>query len=147
MQSCEIRTGSCGVVQVDLGSFIFPTLRLCGNCDQPATIEQLQQNTGRCNDQQGIYFIFEILIQMCCFDVCWQIQSIDSCEQKHTTTMVYGSYLASLTDTVASLYTKQKVKHSVRKKSIPNKSMQLWHLKQFDMRLILTFQKKFGDQY
>ena len=40
----------------------------------------------------------------------------------HTTKTVYGSELASLTDTVASLYTKQKVKHSVRK-SIPNKGM------------------------
>ena len=40
----------------------------------------------------------------------------------HTTKTVYGSDLASLTDTVASLYTKEKVKHSVRK-SIPNKVM------------------------
>ena len=42
----------------------------------------------------------------------------------HTTKTVYGSELASLTDTVASLYTKQKVKHSVRK-SIPNKGILL----------------------
>ena len=40
----------------------------------------------------------------------------------HTTKTMYGSDLASLTDTVASLYTKEKVKHSVRK-SIPNKVM------------------------
>ena len=40
----------------------------------------------------------------------------------HTTKTVYGSDLASLTDTVASLYTKEKVKHGVRK-SIPNKVM------------------------
>ena len=44
----------------------------------------------------------------------------------HTTETVYGSDLASLTDTVDSLYTKQKVKHSVRK-SIQNKAMLLWH--------------------
>ena len=40
----------------------------------------------------------------------------------HTYKTVYGSELASLMDTVASLYTKQKVKHSVRK-SIPKKGM------------------------
>ena len=45
-------------------------------------------------------------------------------DQEHTTKTVYGSELASLTDTVASLYMKQKVKHSVRK-SIPNKGMLL----------------------
>ena len=43
----------------------------------------------------------------------------------HTTLTVYGSDLASITDTVASLDTKQKVKHSVRK-SIHNKAMLLW---------------------
>ena len=40
----------------------------------------------------------------------------------HTNKTMYGSDLASLTDTVASLYTNEKVKHSVRK-SIPNKVM------------------------
>ena len=47
-------------------------------------------------------------------------------ELYHTTKIVYGSDLASLTDTVASHYTKQKVKHGVRK-SIPNIEMPLWH--------------------
>ena len=42
-----------------------------------------------------------------------------------TTKTMYGSDLASLTDTVASLYTKEKVKNSVRK-SIPSKVMLLW---------------------
>ena len=46
--------------------------------------------------------------------------------REHTTKTRYGSDLAPLTDTVASLYTKEKVKHSVRK-SIPNKAMLLWH--------------------
>ena len=43
-----------------------------------------------------------------------------------TTKTAPGSDLASLTDTVASLYTKQKVKHSVRK-GIKNNAMLLWH--------------------
>ena len=47
-------------------------------------------------------------------------------KDQHTTKTVYGRdlHVASLTDTVASLETKQKVKHSVRK-SIPNKAMLL----------------------
>ena len=45
-------------------------------------------------------------------------------EYNHTIKTVYGPVLASLTGTVASPYTKQKVKHSVRK-SIPNKGMLL----------------------
>ena len=67
-------------------------------------------------------------------------------DNDHTTKTVYGSELASLTDTVASLYTKQKVKHSVRK-SIPNEGMLLWHW------IILKYvwfglsKEMFGDQY
>ena len=52
--------------------------------------------------------------------------SLNQCRVFHTTKTLYGSYLASLIDTVASLYTKQKAKHSVRK-SIPNKAMLLRH--------------------
>ena len=50
----------------------------------------------------------------------------------HTTKTVYGSDLASLRDTVASLDTKQKVKHSVRK-SIPNKAIVVMTLDNFDI--------------
>ena len=39
----------------------------------------------------------------------------DGKEIKHTTKTVYDSDLASLTDTVASLYTKEKVKNCIRK--------------------------------
>ena len=64
----------------------------------------------------------------------------------HTTKTVYGSDLASLTDTVASLYTKQKVKHSFSK-SIPNKAILLWH----EMIVICVwfwlFKETFGNQY
>ena len=51
-------------------------------------------------------------------------KSIPTRDVFHTTITVYGSELASLTDTVASPYPKQKVKHNVRK-SIPNKGMLL----------------------
>ena len=43
----------------------------------------------------------------------------------HPTKTVYGSDQAYLTDTVASLYTIEEVKHSVRK-STPNKAILLW---------------------
>ena len=59
---------------------------------------------------------------------------------------MYGSDLASLTDTVASLYTKQKVKHSVRKR-IPNKVMVLWY---YIILICVWFwlsKETFGDQY
>ena len=58
----------------------------------------------------------------------------------HTTKTVYGSDLASLTDTVASLYTKEKVKHRVRK-SNPKQSHAVMALNNFDMCLILTIQR------
>ena len=58
----------------------------------------------------------------------------------HTTKTVFGSDLASLTDTVASLYTKEKVKQSVRKKYL-KQSHAVMTLNNFDMCLILTFQR------
>ena len=54
--------------------------------------------------------------------------------------MVYGSDLASLTDTVASLYKKEKVKHSVRKK-YPKQSHAVMTLNNFDV-YDFDFQKK-----
>ena len=45
-------------------------------------------------------------------------EPLQFCQQiVHTAKTVYGPELASLTDTVALLYTKEKVKHSVRKVS------------------------------
>ena len=59
----------------------------------------------------------------------------------HTTKTVYGSDLTSLTDTVASLYTKEKVKHSVRKKYPKQSYAVMTYINNFDMCLILTFQR------
>ena len=50
-----------------------------------------------------------------------------------------GSDLASLTDTVASLYTKQKVKQ--HQKKYPKQSHAVMTLNEFEMCLILTFQR------
>ena len=55
----------------------------------------------------------------------------------HTTVTVYGSDIVSVTDTVASIDTKRKVKHSVRKK-YPKQSHVVMAFHKFDMCLILT---------